>query len=177
MNFPEVRHDDRGGPKDHIEIIWELAHQYNEALVLYEAVLSRNEEKLEHALFPEQEPEYAEDRRQSLEEKAKVSDASWTDTLVDSALHNVIEYTLGDLYVYAYPHITYPGDGLFTVERLTRSWGARNLLGAMGLQFYWLITSAGELAHCGHCGRMPPTCGLRPLADSEVPNARLWPRA
>ena len=98
--------------------------------------------------------EYAEDRRHGLVEKAEASGASWTDVLVDSALHQVIEYTLGDLYIYAYPHIVYPDDEFITVERLTRGWGARNLLGAMGLQFYWLITSAGELAHCQHCGRI-----------------------
>ena len=145
---------DRGGHADRIEIIWELAHQYNESLVLYEAVLNRDEGKLEHALFPERELEYTENRRHGLVEKAEASGASWTDVLVDSALHQVIEYTLGDLYIYAYPHIVYPDDEFITVERLTRGWGARNLLGAMGLQFYWLITSAGELAHCQHCGRI-----------------------
>jgi hypothetical protein len=154
MNFPQVRHDDRGGPADRIEVIWELAHQYNESLVLYEAVLSRDEGKLEHALFPEHELEYAEVRRHGLEEKAEASGASWTDVLVNSALHQVIEYASGDLYIYAYPHIVYPDEEFFTVEGLTRGWGARNLLGAMGLQFYWLITSAGELAHCQHCGRI-----------------------
>ncbi len=167
MNFPQVRHDDRGGPEDRIEVIWELVHQYNEALVLYEAVLSRDDVKLEHALFPEHESEYAEDRRRRRKEKAELSGASWTDTLVDWALHHVVEYALGDLYIYAYPDITYPDDGLYTVERLTRSWGARNLLGAMGLQFYWLITSAGELAHCEHCGRIISYAPPIPSGDNR----------
>jgi hypothetical protein len=153
MYFPQLRHDDRGGPQDRIEVIWDLVHQYNESLVLYEAVLSRDEEKLEQALFPEYYSEYAEDWRRDLEQVAEASDLDWTDVLINSALRRVIEYASGDLYVYAYPSITYPDDFL-TVNRLTRSWGARNLLGAMGLQFYWLITSAGELSRCKHCGRI-----------------------
>jgi hypothetical protein len=154
MDFPQLRHDDRGGPKDRIEVIWEIAHEYNESLVLYEAALGRDEGKLERALFPEYDPEYAEERRHNLEQGREVSGLSWTDALVNSALWQVIEYTSGDLYIYAYPSITYPLDDPVTADQLTRSWGARNLLGAMGLQFYWLITSAGELSRCKHCGRI-----------------------
>jgi len=33
-------------------------------------------------------------------------------------------------------------------------WVFDNLLGAAYLQMYWLMTSAGELARCGHCGRL-----------------------
>ena len=171
---PRHYHDDRGGTWDRIEVIWELVHQANESLVLYEAVLGRDEGKLEHALFPEDDPEFAEDRRNTLEQRAQVSGLDWTDILVDDALRQVIEYALGDLYVFAYPDITYPDDYL-TVDRLTRSWGARNLLGAMGLQWYWLITSAGELSRCKYCGRIisyaPPMPGgdtdRKPRKDKE----------
>jgi hypothetical protein len=167
MHFPQLRHDDRGGPKDRIEVIWELVHQYNEALALYEAVLSRDERKLENLLFPGHESEYAENSRHGLEDKAEASDADWTDALINSALHQVVEYAIGDLYIYAYPQIAYPDDGILSVERLTRSWGARNLLGSMGLQFYWLITSAGELAHCEHCGRIISYASPIPTGDDR----------
>jgi hypothetical protein len=154
MDFPRLAHDDRGGTKDRIEVIWELAQQYNEALTLYEAALSRDEGKLERALDGWHGPEDAETGGRDQKTKANPREASRTDALVSAALHQVIEYATGDLYIYAYPYIAYPHDQRLSVDKLTRSWGARNLLGAMGLQFYWLITSAGELAHCGYCGRI-----------------------
>jgi len=39
-------------------------------------------------------------------------------------------------------------------ELLTRSWVPVNLLGAMYLQFYWLMTSAGDLSRCKYCGQI-----------------------
>jgi len=173
--FPHHHHDDRGGTWDRIEVIWELAYQSNKSLSLYEAVLGRDEEKLERALSLESDLEYAV----TLENSAKASGVKWVDALINRALRQIIEYALGDLYVYAYPHISYPDDYL-TIDQLTRSWGARNLLGAMGLQFYWLITSAGELAHCKYCGRIisyaPPMPGSdtdrKPRKDKEFCNSR-----
>lgn len=38
--------------------------------------------------------------------------------------------------------------------KLRRIWEFDNLLGAMYLQMYWLMTSAGELKRCEHCGRI-----------------------
>ena len=177
--FPRHYHDDRGGTWDRIEVIWELAYQANESLILYEAVLGRDEGKLEHALFSENDPKFAEDRWHVLEQRAQVSGLDWTDILVDAGLWQVIEYALGDLYVYAYPDITFPDDYL-TIDQLTRSWGARNLLGAMGLQWYWLITSAGELSRCKDCGNIisyaPPMPGgdtdRKPRKDKEFCDSR-----
>jgi hypothetical protein len=173
--FPRHYHDDRGGTWDRIEVIWELAYQANDSLTLYEAVLGRDEEKLECALSLEDDPEYAD----TLEKSAKASGVEWVDALINKAVRQMIEYALGDLYVYAYPDITYPDDYL-TIDHLTRSWGARNLLGAMGLQFYWLITSAGELSRCKYCGRIisyaPPMPGSdtdrKPRKDKEFCDSR-----
>jgi hypothetical protein len=128
-------------------------------------------EKLEQALFFRYDPEYAEDRRHDLERGAQGSGLGWTEVLVNAALRQVIEYALGDLYVYAYPSITYPLYDPVSVDQLARSWGARNLLGAMGLQFYWLITSAGKLSRCKHCGRIISYAPPMPLGDDER-NAR-----
>ena len=176
--FPRRYQDDNGGPWDRIELIWEIVYQYNESLVLYEASLGRDREKLERALFSEDDPEDAEDTRHTLEIRAEASGMDWTDILVDLALKQVLEYALGDLYAFAYPDVNYPDDYL-KVDRLTRSWGARNLLGAMGLQFYWLITSAGELSRCKYCGRIisyaPPIPGAgerKPRKDKEFCDSR-----
>jgi hypothetical protein len=173
--FPRRYHDDRGGTWDRVEVIWELAYQANESLTLYEAVLGRDEEKLERVLSLESEPEYAD----TSQKRAKVSGVERVDALIASALWQMLEYALGDLYEYAYPDITYTDDYL-TIDQLTRSWGARNLLGAMGLQFYWLITSAGELSHCKYCGRIisyaPPMPGSatdrKPRNDKEFCDSR-----
>jgi hypothetical protein len=39
-------------------------------------------------------------------------------------------------------------------ELLTRSWVPVNLLGAMYLQFYWAMTSSGDLSRCRFCRRI-----------------------
>jgi hypothetical protein len=183
LDFPQRVHDDRGGPQDRIEVIWELAYEANESLVLYEAALSRDEEKLERALFPEEGPRSAEERRQEEKEVymegARAVGMDWVDYLVHRALIVVYEYGMGPLIPYTYPIIAAP-DEYLTVDKLTRGWGARNLFGAMGLQFYWLITSAGELSRCKYCGRIisyaPPMPGSdtdrKPRKDKEFCDSR-----
>ena len=83
--------------------------------------------------------------------------AAWIDVLVDRAMGQVWEHVM-TLAIFAYPAIS-PTDGpgirpLLTVDSLNASWGVRNLLGAMYLQFFWLVTSAGELSRCKYCGRI-----------------------
>jgi hypothetical protein len=183
LDFPQIVHDDKGGPQDRIEVIWELAYEANESLVLYEAALGRDEEKLERAIFPKDRPESAEESWQEEKERnmrtARALDMDWVDYLVHRALVTVNEYATGPLIPYTYPVIAAP-DEYLTVDKLTRSWGARNLLGAMGLQFYWLITSAGELSRCKYCGRVisyaPPIPGSdtarKPRKDKEFCDSR-----
>jgi hypothetical protein len=90
---------------------------------------------------------------------------------------------IGALTVFAYPVISPTGDlrqqPLLTVDRLNASWGVRNLLGAMYLQFFWLVTSAGELARCKYCGRIisyappiPESEGRKPRKDKEFCDSR-----
>ena len=87
--------------------------------------------------------------------------------LVGAALWKVFGYTIRNIQAYTYPDITMPQLNIplstvsdvkslppLTVDQLTRSWGSRNLLGAMSLQFYWLMTSASELSRCKYCGRV-----------------------
>ncbi len=52
----------------------------------------------------------------------------------------------------ALPHF-HKGEPLAT-HRLGASWAFRNLLGAMYLQFYWLITSRADIKRCKYCGRI-----------------------
>src|SRR5215213_10034326 len=41
-------------------------------------------------------------------------------------------------------------------------WPLDNLLGAMYLQMYWLMTSAEELKRCEHCGLLNPLARPHP---------------
>jgi hypothetical protein len=107
------------------------------------------------------------------------------DALVSVALLEVWEF-IGAVEVFAYPVIGPTGDlnhqPLLTVERLQASWGVRNLVGAMYLQFFWLVTSAGELARCKYCGRIisyaPPVrvgevhYARKPRKDKEFCDSR-----
>ncbi len=184
---PDRYHDDRGGHGDYLDLIWALVFEANESLNCYEAALSRDEEKLEHALFPDDDPTYVQERRQTLR-RARSAGRGWIDLLVDRALGQTMEYVMGNVYAFAYPDITYPQHQLvwdmdnmppLTVDHLTRSWGARNLIGAMSLQFYWLITSASGLSNCKHCGRIisysspfPDSTKRKPRKDKEFCNSR-----
>jgi hypothetical protein len=49
-----------------------------------------------------------------------------------------------------------PKSTLWAPDSLVRSLYPRNLLGAMYLQFYWLVTSAAELSRCLNCSRIIP---------------------
>jgi hypothetical protein len=53
-----------------------------------------------------------------------------------------------------YSHIPEDSAPPITPDLFSRGWVARNLLGTLGLQFYWLITSDGELDRCRYCGRI-----------------------
>jgi hypothetical protein len=156
---PKRRYDFRGGPGDSIEHIWALAEEANSSLVLYEAAIARDQEKLERALYPENWPEHAESYRRTPEVQTGSSDMERVDVLIHRAMGQIMEYLGGGLN-FVYPDLaskTY-FDGppstaaeALTPERLTRSWRPRNLWGAISLQFYWLVTSAGELARCKYC--------------------------
>ena len=43
---------------------------------------------------------------------------------------------------------------MLTPEKVTPTWGFRNLLGAMYLQFYWLVALRGDLSRCEYCKRI-----------------------
>jgi hypothetical protein len=175
---PPRVYNDRGGRGETLDAVWYEVYTTNHMLALYESVLNRDTNKLELLLYPPQDgPERLQQSRQHAKELMHKTDATWIDVLIDQALRQVWEYVM-ELAVFAYPGIGTVGDlhqqPLLTVDRLTASWEVRNLLGAMYLQFYWLISSAGELSHCKHCGGIisyappTPTTGVRkPRKDKE----------
>lgn len=177
---PTIYNDDKGGRHDSLEHIWALAYEANESLLLYEAAISGNLEKLEHALFSYGGAEWVRERRGLLRGRAEATGASWVEVLVNAALFQLLEYAHGPLVTSCYPVISYPqfyshmpGDDAppMKPDDLSRGWGARNLYGAMGLQFYWLITSGGQLDHCRYCGRVisyaPPVPGSRAVSERK----------
>jgi hypothetical protein len=183
VTVPPRRYDDSGGPGETLEAVWDEVYTTNSILALYEAVLNREPVKLESLLFPPgEEPEWLERRRRYVNELMEKTGSDWIDVLVDQALGQVWEYIMA-LAVFAYPAISPTGSlhqqPLLTVDRLNASWGVRNLLGAMYLQFFWLVTSAGELARCKYCGRiisyappMPESEKRKPRKDKEFCDSR-----
>ena len=88
------------------------------------------------------------------------------------------------LSVFAYPAITYdkeskPMSLALSPDKLKSTWRVRNLLGAVYLQFFWLITSMGDLSRCRHCGRiisyappMPESGRRKPRSDKVFCNSQ-----
>ncbi len=179
-------YDDRGGPWDTLYLLGAEAYQTNEALRLYEAALSRDEERLEQELYYEDHSDEKERRLKTIEDRAAATGKSRIDILIDRALSQVLEFVMHTIYAFTYPDIGWPrsfvGDPeapMLTVEGMMRSWRARNLVGAMHLQFYWLITSGGDISRCKHCNRIisyaPPIPGSndrKPRRDKEFCDKR-----
>jgi hypothetical protein len=158
VTVPPRWYDAWGGPGETLEAVWYEVYITNHILALYEAVLNRDPDKLESLLFPPgEDPEWLERRRQYVNELRRETGSDRIAVLVDQALGQVWEHIMA-LTVFAYPAISPTGSlhqrPLLTVDRLSASWGVRNLLGAMYLQFFWLVTSAGEMSRCKYCGRI-----------------------
>jgi hypothetical protein len=132
-------------------------------LLLYEAAIGRDRHKLEQVLFDDEDRERVTETRQRLKVEAEATGTDYEDVFMNTALFQLIEFASGALISYCYPVISYPpryshlpedAAPPMTPDQLARGWGARNLLGAMGLQLYWLITSEGKLDRCKYCGRI-----------------------
>ena len=174
VTIPPEIYDDSGGPGETLAAVWDEVYTTNRILALYEAVLNRDLDKLETLIFTSvEDSEGLEQWRQRVSRHATETGSDRIDVLVSGALSVVWEF-IGAVKVFAYPVINPTGDSpqqpLLTVEGMQASWGVRNLLGAMYLQFFWLVTSAGELARCKHCGRIISYAPPVPVA--EVHNAR-----
>jgi hypothetical protein len=168
--WPPHRYKPAGGPEETLDAVMYEAERAHYALSWYEAALSRDRQELEETLIPpEQSSEWKDDKRRYFRERAKRKNISYIDALVDKALVTVMLLVQSSLNSHAYPAIyptVDPAEQQLTPERLTASWGVRNLLGAMYLQFYWLLTSGGDLSRCKHCGDL--ILLARPVLDKDV---------
>jgi hypothetical protein len=179
LSVPHRYHDDKGGTLDSIEYIWGFAWEFNQALLLYESATSRDQRKMEQVLYTHTED--LEERKRNAKARAVAKGHSWLDMLVSGATYQLMEYASAALRSYCYPVISSPDlimrgseyeAPVIAPDILSRGWGTRNLLGAMGLQFYWLITSGGELNRCKYCGRIishaPSVPGSRLTEDRKT---------
>jgi hypothetical protein len=114
----------------------------------------------------------------------KSQPGDWEAFLVDRALLDTWEMVGTALSIFAYPSITSQPNaghlkGPLRPDNLTSTWRVRNLLGAIYLQFYWLITSTSGLSRCKYCGRiisyappMPNSEKRKPRKDKEFCDSR-----
>ncbi len=153
-------YDDKGGPTETVGKQLYEAKMANHALCLYEAALSRDEAKLEKLIVSE---EYWGDEfvQFLLELRAKRTGADRVDVLVEAAAFALWVQVDEVLNAFAYPVVTFEQSTDVLVFSKTSGLGSltasvwpRNLLGAMYLQFYWLITSGGDLTRCRFCNRI-----------------------
>jgi hypothetical protein len=196
---PPLMYDTQGGPGENLMYFWASAQEANRVLSLYEAALNRNEEKLERLLGgPDVVQRITKNYLGDIlamslltqTEMPRDQIMSVADLMVDKALMRVWHVVQDRLSSFAYPTINHElplpsalphfhKGAPLSPHRLGASWGFRNLIGAMYLQFYWLITSRADIKRCKYCGRVislaPPTTpdgkkGRKPRSDKEYCN-------
>src|SRR5215203_6128094 len=156
---PSDKFEDMGGPTETMYFHYHEARAANYALRLYEAALSRDDGKLAETIFDDEHHGRVE-KEILFNMRANITGAERVDVLVDVALQELAMQVNEVLRAYSYPLTTFglSSEALTPKEpqslgSLTASLWPRNLLGAMYLQFYWLITSRGELSRCKFCNR------------------------
>jgi hypothetical protein len=158
--IPPWRYDDRGGKDESVDYFWNAAAGASRNLVLYEAVLNQNYEELEWYLFDEGSHYIDTVRERELRRACREQErtgATWDEILIDHALKNIGSTVASMLQTFAYPLLfrrRENRESLGGANTLEVGYGVRNLLGVMYLQFYWLITSQGDLYRCKNCGRI-----------------------
>jgi hypothetical protein len=180
--FAPGMYKDFGGPGETLGALKEEVSAASEVLTLYEAALNKDDEKLEQVLLNAHgDPQRSEVRKFYVQSKQEMTGSTWIDALVDVALSRVSGLVDERLRLFAYPAISrtesYERQPLTAINGLTMGWFPRNLLGAIYLQFYWLIGSGGDLSRCKQCGRIisfaPPipkswgTTPRKPRSDKE----------
>lgn len=206
LTIPPLRYDDAGGSGDTFHAYMFEASKANKLLTLYEALLNRDTEGLEQcfALHEGCTPEtlrevWGKSAEEAREENLRRKDSEvvvqeilddmlvyrtlpdrWETYLVNKALFDIWEMVGSTLSIFAYPSITaMDSSGPLTPHKLTSTMRARNLLGAIYLQFYWLVTSVDKLTRCKHCGRIisyaQPVAGSgkrKPRKDKQFCDSR-----
>jgi hypothetical protein len=197
--IPPLMYDPEGGPEETLEYFALSVQEANNSLSLYEAALNRDEEKLGQSLggpdvvrrITRSYDDYIPRNPQALRKGQDYEILNTVDLLIDHALMSVWHRLQHNLSNFAYPAINHElpevaavpglhkGGRPFTPHQLAVAWGFRNLLGAMWLQFYWLIDSRADLKRCKFCGRIIPLApstgpdgkrGRKPRSDKEYCN-------
>lgn len=176
MMYYTGEHSTEGGPGETLAKFRAEARTANRVLTLYEAALSKDTLKLEQALGANGDSREARKRRERLRSIAEHRRIVYNDNLVHEALEYVFEDVQQVLEVFAYPCLvnhspsTHPPiDHVWRPETMRSSLWPRNLLGAMYLQFLWLVDSASELSRCKHCERIISYAPPRPGSDDRKP--------
>lgn len=171
---------DIGGQEETFDAVREEAHSANRVLALYEAAMSKDEDELEAALMRRSKGSVA-DLRASARFRMERSGGSYLDALSNLAAELVFLRVQDVLERFTYPCISIDREArvvlepkpLFTVDQFYRSWQPRNLLGALYLQAFWLVTSTAELAKCKYCGHIISyATPLRVSGDHEARKPR-----
>lgn len=183
---------DSGGPGELLEEMWEHACRARNLLDMYEAALSRDEERLRKGFASEAESwstgpgfvPYLIDELPAAQRRDAQENSEWLqaelgssdiyyvpfDVDVDDASMDLlaevagriaiarVQQTLAPLVRPSFGTLAPPTEGAvrrwWDPELLTRSWVPVNLLGAMYLQFYWMMTSGGDLSRCKYCDQI-----------------------
>lgn len=169
-------HSTEGGSGETLTKFREEVRIANRVLTLYEATLSKDRAKLEQTLGIYDDTLETLNGRKHLRSLARHRGITYDNNLLHEALERVFEYVQQVLEVFAYPCLVHhspstrpPTDHVWTSETMRSSLWPRNLLGAMYLQFMWLVDSAGELARCKHCKRLISHAPSRPGSDDRKP--------
>jgi hypothetical protein len=166
VGAPE-EYSERGGTGETVALVEREMRLANKVLLHWEAILSRQESHLKRLILgDEPPPEKVMKLQEVYRFMSKETGATWTDTLVEGATLIVRGYVQEVLEAFTYPCVAHAPSPRRPAA-LAVSWRPRNLLGAMYLQFYWLITSESELARCKHCGRVIPYAPPIPAGEDR----------
>jgi hypothetical protein len=174
--IPAVEYSSRGGHGETLDSVWREVSRASSALTCYEAALSKEEDRLEAALTKDS-PDSLEDLRSYCKALMELeTGGSRVDVLVHLATHQVFwaiqevleHFTYPCMSVDIEPDLAGGPESLHTPDHFYRSWHPRNLLGALYLQAYWLVTSASELSRCRHCSRVITYTAAFPGAGSKA---------
>lgn len=133
--------DPRGGPEETFAAFKALAMQANLVLKTYEAATAPQgpDEEALKALLPRRKPITFKG------EKIETKDRT-VGELRDEALEEVRETVQSWINLYCHPQV-------FLIRGVDRrGWGFKNLLGAMYLQMFWLLTEPGQVRRCQASG-------------------------
>jgi hypothetical protein len=147
-------HERRQRQQD-LSSFYRRAKQAWNILRLYEAVLNENARAVE--LLVSQDLDEGNRRRDPMEDYKALGftelpeEAAWLHFAVLETTFSVGEVVRQLCYpALRFEELTFPQD----FSKIRRTIGFENLLGAMYLQMYWLMTSGGDLARCEYCGRV-----------------------